>query len=90
MIMRPSNKPKQTKTNHTGYLRKDKNMREVATTLAATAALLIMSVILAGCAHIVPEKQTHVAAKAAVHQFVEGNDISMIVEGQNSQSEILV
>ena len=66
------------------------NMREVVTTLAATAALLIMSVSLAGCAHLVPEKQTHIAAKAAIQQFTTGNDISMIVEGQNSSSDILV
>ena len=66
------------------------NMREVVTTLAATAALLIMSVSLAGCAHLVPEKQTHIAAKAAVQQYMQNQDISIAGEGQNLQSGILV
>ena len=66
------------------------NMREVVTTLAATAALLIMSVSLAGCAHLVPEKQTHIAAKAAVQQFMQDQNTSIIVEGQNAQSNLLV
>ena len=66
------------------------NMREVVTTLAATAALLIMSVSLAGCAHLVPEKQTHISAKAAVQQFMQDQSTSIIVEGQNAQSNLLV
>jgi len=66
------------------------NMKELVTTIAATAALLIMSVSLAGCANLVPEKQTHIAAKAAVQEFMSGQDVSIIVEGQNSQADLLV
>lgn len=65
------------------------NMKEVVTTLAATAALLIMSVSLAGCAHLVPEKQSHIAAKAAVQQFMQDQDLSVITEGQNLQGGLL-
>lgn len=66
------------------------NMREIVTTLAATGALLIMSVSLAGCAHILPEKQSHIAARAAVQQYMHDQNISIIVEGQNSQTDLLV
>ena len=69
-----------------------KNLRtkEVVTTLAATAAFLLMSFSMTGCTQLVPEKQSHIEAKAAVQRYFAEEDVPMCYDGQNEQADLLI
>lgn len=63
-------------------------MKELLITMFVTALLFTMTLFIAGCTHLIPEKTTIIEAQNAAVTLYSGRDALIIVEDRNPVSPL--